>query len=162
MFSESLIHDAGLLLAACREKKLTLATAESCTGGLIIGLLTEIAGSSDVVDRGFITYSNTAKHELLGVDMALIGKYGAVSAQVARAMAEGARAKSKVGLALSATGIAGPGGATPNKPVGLVYLAVALEGAETQVEEYYFTGTRHEVRLAAVKAALSLALAQLS
>src|SRR5271168_139877 len=110
MFSEALLDRAARLLARCRAEKRTLATAESCTGGLVIGLLTEIAGSSDVVDRGFITYSNSAKQELLGVPGALIEAHGAVSEQVARAMAEGALKRAGVDLAVAITGVAGPGG----------------------------------------------------
>lgn len=162
MFDASFIADATSLLAACRAKGVTLATAESCTGGLIMGLLTSIAGSSDVVDRGFITYTNASKHEMLGVDTALIEAHGAVSAQVAGAMAEGARAQSKAGIALSVTGIAGPGGGTETKPVGLVYIGVARAGGKVQVEEYHFPGDRQAVRLAAVKTAIALASSALA
>ena len=124
------MNKATALLSACRDRKLKLATAESCTGGLIAACLTEIAGSSDVVERGFVVYSNDAKTDLLGVPSMLIGKHGAVSEEVARSMAEGAIAKSRAEIAVAVTGIAGPGGATPTKPVGLVHLAVALRGGK--------------------------------
>ncbi len=162
MFPEPLVTAANTLLDLCRSRGLTLAAAESCTGGLIAGLLTEIAGSSDVVDRGFITYSNQAKHELLGVKKTLIETHGAVSTEVAEAMAEGALRVSKTGLALSVTGIAGPGGATPNKPVGLVFIGIAHIGAATRVERHYFSGTRSDIRLATINAAMTLAIAALS
>src|ERR1700722_17045591 len=110
MFSEALLDRAARLLARCRAEKRMLATAESCTGGLVVGLLTEIAGSSDVVDRGFITYSNSAKRDLLGVSDALLEAHGAVSEAVARAMAEGALARAGVDLAVAITRVAGPGG----------------------------------------------------
>src|SRR6185312_13447885 len=109
--------EAEAVLRLCRAAKLRLATAESCTGGLVAASLTAIAGSSDVVERGFVTYSNEAKTELLGVPAPLIAAHGAVSAEVALAMAEGALAHAPVDLAVSITGIAGPGGATPGKPV---------------------------------------------
>ena len=126
-FSSPLLRLAEVTLSEAREKKLRLATAESCTGGLIAGLLTEIAGSSDVVERGFIVYSNRAKEEMLNVPGDLIADAGAVSEPVARAMAEGALDQSRANLAVAVTGVAGPGGGTPLKPVGLVHLAVARE-----------------------------------
>ena len=126
------------LLGDLRERKLMIATAESCTGGLIAGYLTEVAGSSDVVDRGFVTYSNEAKAELLGVPMALITEKGAVSAEVARAMAEGALGVSRAQIAVAVTGVAGPGGGTPAKPVGLVYIATARAGRPTRATEFQF------------------------
>ncbi len=113
------------LLDLCRMRKLTIATAESCTGGLVAAALTEIPGSSDVVDRGFVTYSNQAKHTMLGVETATLETFGAVSKEAAVAMAFGALEHADTDLAVSITGIAGPGGATPGKPVGLVHLAVA-------------------------------------
>jgi nicotinamide-nucleotide amidase len=133
-----------------------LATAESCTGGLIAAALTEIAGSSDVVDRGFVTYSNAAKAEMLGVPAALIGQHGAVSDPVARAMAEGAIRHSAADLAVSVTGIAGPGGGTAEKPVGLVYLGVARRGGEVSAERQVFSGDRRAIRLRTVERALAL------
>jgi nicotinamide-nucleotide amidase len=151
-------EQAGFLLDAFRRAGFKLATAESCTGGMIAARLTDIAGSSDVVERGFVTYSNEAKHELLGVPMDLIMRVGAVSEEVARAMAEGAVARSHADVALAVTGIAGPGGATPTKPVGLVHLACARRGGATVHERHVFPGDRAAVRAASVTAALELAL----
>lgn len=116
---------ARALLDLCRMRKLTIATAESCTGGMVAAALTEIPGSSDVIDRGFVTYSNEAKRAMLGVKSATLENFGAVSRETATAMAVGALEKAKVDLSVSITGIAGPGGATPGKPVGLVHLAAA-------------------------------------
>lgn len=159
-----MIGDADLALAtqvleACRAQGLMLATAESCTGGLVAAALTAIAGSSDVVERGFVTYSNAAKAELLGVPEPLIADKGAVSAEVAAAMAEGAAARARVGLAVSVTGIAGPGGATPGKPVGLVHFGLARPGAATRTERRVFAGDRAAVRAQAMRLALELLLA---
>lgn len=153
----TLVEQARALLEAFRRAKLTLATAESCTGGLVAGVLTEVAGSSDVVERGFVTYSNEAKAELLGVPMALIQAKGAVSEEVARAMAEGALAHSRADVAVVVTGIAGPGGATPAKPVGLVHFAAARRGGTVLHQRSVFPGDRAAVRRAAVEAALVLA-----
>jgi nicotinamide-nucleotide amidase len=127
MFDDHLLNLARLVLDDARAQRLRIATAESCTGGLIAAALTEIPGSSDVVERGFIVYSNRAKEEMLDVPGDLIADAGAVSEPVARAMAEGALAQSRANLAVAVTGVAGPGGATPLKPVGLVHLAVARE-----------------------------------
>ncbi len=127
MFDDQMLNLARLTLDEARNRRLKIATAESCTGGMIAGLLTEIAGSSDVVERGFIVYSNRAKEEVLGVPGDLIADAGAVSEPVARLMAEGALAESRANLAVAVTGIAGPGGGTPLKPVGLVHIAVARE-----------------------------------
>jgi nicotinamide-nucleotide amidase len=146
------------LLAACEARGWHLATAESCTGGLIIGCLTEIAGSSSVVARGYVTYDNRAKQEVLGVPPGLLQSVGAVSEEVARAMAEGARERAGVELAIAVTGIAGPGGATPTKPVGLVHLAVALTDQPTLHAREVFPGDRGAVRQATIDAALALAL----
>lgn len=148
--------EATALLAACRRAGVTLATAESCTGGLIAAVLTSVAGSSDVVERGFVTYSNAAKTEMLGVSAALIAAHGAVSEPVARAMAEGALARSHADIAVSVTGIAGPGGATPAKPVGLVHLACARRGRTTLHAREVFAGDRAGIRHAAVAAAFEL------
>jgi nicotinamide-nucleotide amidase len=145
------------LLTACERRGLRLATAESCTGGLIIACLTEIPGSSRVVERGYVTYDDRAKRELLGVPAELIERVGAVSEEVARAMAEGALKNAGVDLALAVTGIAGPGGATPTKPVGLVHLAVALKDAPTRHAREVFPGNRSAIRLASVDRALDLA-----
>ena len=144
------------LLQRYRRAGKKIVTAESCTGGLVAGALTDIAGSSDVVERGFVTYSNEAKAELLGVPADMIAKHGAVSAQDARAMAEGALKNSRSDVAVSITGIAGPGGATAGKPVGLVYFGLAAKGAETRVERHQFSGDRAAVRGASVEAALQL------
>jgi nicotinamide-nucleotide amidase len=146
------------LLAACETRGLWLVTAESCTGGLIVACLTEIPGSSSVVERGYVTYDNRAKQELLGVPAGTIERFGAVSEEVARAMAEGALEGAGVDLAIACTGIAGPGGATPNKPVGLVYLAVARRGGPTLHAREVFPGDRSAIRSASVDAALDLAL----
>ena len=150
---------AEAVLARCREKKLMLATAESCTGGLIAGALTDIAGSSDVVERGFVTYSNRAKTEMLGVTAALLAQHGAVSAEVARAMATGALTHAPVELAVAVTGIAGPGGGSADKPVGLVHLATARRGSKTHNEHHVFPGDRGNIRRATVERALELLLA---
>jgi nicotinamide-nucleotide amidase len=146
------------VLAACAARGWHLATAESCTGGLIIACLTEIAGSSSVVARGYVTYDNRAKQEVLGVPAALLQSVGAVSEEVARAMAEGACERAGVDLAIAVTGIAGPGGATATKPVGLVHLAVAPCDRPTLHAREVFPGDRAAVRLATVDAALALAL----
>jgi nicotinamide-nucleotide amidase len=158
---DSLIADADALLAAYRAAGLRIATAESCTGGLVAGCLTAIAGSSDVVERGFVTYSNEAKTELVGVPADLIARHGAVSAQVVVAMAEGALRHSRADVAAAITGIAGPGGATPGKPVGLVYICSARKGREPIVERHQFHGDRHAVRVASVEVALTLLRQQL-
>ena len=149
------------LLEAYRCRGFHVATAESCTGGLIAAALTEVAGSSDVVERGFVTYSNEAKIELLGVPAELIDQHGAVSAEVAEAMASGALSHSRADVAVSATGIAGPSGATDDKPVGLVFLGIAERGERPRSERHLFAGSRAEVRRASVEAALSLLSAAL-
>jgi nicotinamide-nucleotide amidase len=146
------------LLAACETRGWRLTTAESCTGGLIVACLTEIAGSSNVVERGYITYDNRAKAEMLGVPAMLFEQVGAVSEEVARAMAEGALARADADIAIAVTGIAGPSGATPTKPVGLVHLAVACRGATTRHTRAAFLGDRSAIRLASVNAALKLVL----
>lgn len=147
---------AAEVLDICREARLTLAIAESCTGGLIAAALTEIAGSSDVVERGFVTYADQAKTDLLGVPAALIAAHGAVSEAIARAMAEGTLEHSPADVAVAVTGIAGPGGATSGKPVGLVHLAAARRGHQTLHERHVFAGDRALVRLCAVISALIL------
>jgi nicotinamide-nucleotide amidase len=155
--SEELIDAARVLLDLCRKKALTIAAAESCTGGLLAATLTEIPGSSDVFDRGFVTYSNQAKQEMLGVTAATLAAHGAVSRETAEAMAAGALAVSDADLAVAITGIAGPGGATPGKPVGLVHLAAAShEGELTHQECRYGDIGRAEVRRAAVLDALAM------
>ena len=150
---------ARAVLDACRERGLMLVSAESCTGGLVAAALTEIAGSSDVVERGFVTYSNGAKEELLGVPHTLLETHGAVSEQVARAMAEGALGSVRMAdLSVAVTGIAGPGGGSTGKPVGLVFIAAARRGGQTVCERHVFTGDRHAVRVASVERALALLL----
>lgn len=156
MLPLELTDAAAALLARCRAAGLKLATAESCTGGLIAGALTEVAGSSDVVERGFVTYSNEAKSELLGVPPATVAAVGAVSAEVAQAMAEGALARSRADIAVAVTGVAGPGGGSPEKPVGLVWFALARRGRPTRVERRLFAGDRSAVRRATVEHAFSL------
>lgn len=151
---------AARLLDLCRDRGLRVATAESCTGGLIAGALTAIAGSSDVVEGGFVTYSNAAKTMLLGVPSGLFIQVGAVSTEVARAMAEGAIERLPAAdLAVSTTGIAGPGGATPGKPVGLVHFGLAWRGRPVESHAEVFPGDRDAVRHGAVRKALALLLA---
>jgi nicotinamide-nucleotide amidase len=139
---------------ALRARGATLVTAESCTGGLIAATCTSVAGSSDWFERGFVTYSNAAKTEMLGVAAALIAQHGAVSAEVACAMAEGALAHSHAELAVAVTGIAGPAGAVPGKPVGTVWLALARRGAAAQAELLQLSGDRTAVREQTVARAL--------
>ena len=162
MSFDRLAQDAAALLEACRQARVKIATAESCTGGLIAAALTAIAGSSDVVERGFVTYSNEAKAEQLGIAAALIERHGAVSEAVALAMAEGALARSRADIAVSVTGIAGPGGATATKPVGLVHLGCARRGRTTLLEQRVFTGDRSAVREQSVTLAFSLIRQQLT
>jgi len=156
MFSDELLAKAEALLAAARAQNLTIATAESCTGGLIAGLLTEIPGSSDVVERGFVTYSNEAKMDLLGVPQDVLIDYGAVSAATARAMAAGALVNSRADLVVSVTGIAGPGGGTAEKPIGLVHLAAARDSRMIHRECRFGDIGRDQVRLKSVEVALKL------
>jgi nicotinamide-nucleotide amidase len=156
MLSPDILHQAVDLLADLRARGLQMATAESCTGGLIAAALTHIPGSSDVVDRGFVTYSNAAKTEMLGVSAALIDAHGAVSQPVAAAMAEGAVARSTAGIAVSVTGIAGPGGGSADKPVGLVWFGCARRGRPAITEHVVFPGDRATVRAATVAHALAL------
>jgi nicotinamide-nucleotide amidase len=146
------------VLAACRTRKWTVATAESCTGGLVTGALTEIAGSSDVVDRGFVTYSNSAKMAMLGVAEATLSTHGAVSQQTAEAMAQGALARAGVDLAVAITGVAGPGGGSEEKPVGLVHFAAASSERLIHREKRYGDVGRSEVRRLSVIEALSMLL----
>ncbi len=148
---------AAALLKAYEQRRLKIATAESCTGGLVTALLTEIAGSSAVVERGFVTYSNEAKTELIGVPESLIVAHGAVSEPVARAMAEGALQHSRADVTVAITGIAGPGGATVAKPVGLVHFGLARKGAAVlHLERRYGDLGREIVRRRAVEDALGL------
>ena len=156
MISQALLHEAAALLDACRSRKWKLATAESCTGGLIAATLTAIAGSSDVVDRGFVTYSNEAKMELLGVPSTMLAEHGAISEQVRRAMAQGALARSRAKIAISVTGIAGPGGTSADKPVGLVWFGLASRTVDLHSEKVIFPGDRAAVRTATVAHAFAL------
>lgn len=157
LFPRSHIDAAQALLAILRHRNMRLVTAESCTGGLIAGLLTEIAGSSAVVERGYVTYSNEAKIECLGVPAQLILQHGAVSREVAEAMAVGALAHSHADIAIAVTGIAGPDGGTVSKPVGLVHLAAHHRGHLTRHMECRFGDIgRTAIRLATVAEALEL------
>jgi nicotinamide-nucleotide amidase len=156
VIDDELLSRAAALLEAYRARQKMLATAESCTGGLVSACLTEIAGSSDVVERGYVTYSNEAKTEMLGVPGDLIGNHGAVSEEVARAMAEGALARSRANVAVSVTGIAGPGGATSGKPVGLVHFGLSRDGRPGSARREVFDGDRRAVRRAAVMTAFEL------
>jgi nicotinamide-nucleotide amidase len=154
---ESLVIRATALVRACAGLGLTIATAESCTGGLLAGLLTEVPGSSAVLERGFVTYSNAAKTDMLGVAADLIQTYGAVSEPVAGAMAEGAILHSRAHVAVAITGIAGPGGGSAGKPVGLVHFARAERGGVTLRQEMRFDDNgRAGIRRAALDHALSL------
>ncbi len=141
-------------------KRLTITSAESCTGGLIAACLTEISGASLVFTRGFITYANDAKIDLLGVPEELIDRLGAVSEEISRAMAEGALARADADLAVSVTGIAGPAGGTETKPVGLVHMAAARKGGETIHQQEIFPGDRQAIRSQSVESALALLLQQ--
>jgi nicotinamide-nucleotide amidase len=162
MFSAAFLALAEQVLDAARKAGVKIATAESCTGGLIAGLLTEIPGSSDVVDRGFVTYSNAAKEKMLGVPRALLEVHGAVSREVAIAMADGALTNSDAQIAVAVTGIAGPGGSTAEKPVGLVHIAVVRTGHETLHRELRLGAVgRGEVRMKTVEEALLLSKAVL-
>jgi len=155
LFSKELYDQAKALIEAFRHGELRLTTAESCTGGLLAALLTEIPGSSDVLDRGFVTYSNAAKQDMLAVPAEIIAEHGAVSEAVVRAMAEGALDRSQADVAMAITGIAGPGGGRKDKSVGLVWFGLAMLGNTTHTEERRFDNQgRSIVRLEAVRVAL--------
>ncbi|SRR6266540_3656016 len=157
MADAELDERARVLLDLCRGKKLTIAAAESCTGGLVAATLTEIPGSSDVFERGFVTYSNAAKEAMLGVPASTLERFGAVSRETVEAMAQGALARSPAELAVSVTGIAGPGGATPGKPVGLVHFAAAARGGRSTHQECRFGDIgRAPVRRLSVLQALAM------
>jgi nicotinamide-nucleotide amidase len=157
MIDDALRAAARRVLDACRARKLTIVTAESCTGGLVAAALTEIPGSSDVVDRGFVTYSNAAKQAMLDVPAQTLKDFGAVSSETADAMARGALARSPADLAVSVTGIAGPDGGTAEKPVGLVYFAAVSRGGQALRREKRFGEIgRTEVRLRSVAEALAM------
>ena len=160
MFEAETLTLAQLVLDACRARGWHIATAESCTGGLVAGALTAIAGSSDVVERGFVTYSNEAKSEMLGVPPDTIAAHGAVSSETAAAMAEGAVACAPVDLAISVTGVAGPGGGSAAKPVGLVIFGLARRNGPSRTERRVFDGDRSAVRQAALRVALGLLAAE--
>lgn len=155
MFTETLLRQATDLLKACERKGLTLAIAESCTGGLLAALFTEIPGSSSVFECGFVTYSNTSKQNMLGVRPSTIAEHGAVSEQVAVEMARGALERARVDIAAAITGIAGPGGGSTQKPVGLVYIAV-VTADNTVVLANHFKDGRGEIRQAAAAKALNM------
>jgi nicotinamide-nucleotide amidase len=157
VFPSDLLQEAAALLADLRAKSLRLATAESCTGGLLAALLTETAGSSDVVERGFVTYSNAAKRELLGVPEAMLARHGAVSEPVARAMATGALAHADADIAAAITGVAGPGGGSDAKPVGLVHIAAARKAGAVLHQECRFGDIgRAGVRMESLRVALQM------
>ena len=150
------------ILKLCKQKGVTIVTAESCTGGLIAGCLTEVPGSSAVIEGGFVTYSNQAKMSMLSVKLEQLDQYGAVSEEVARSMAEGALGSSKADIAIACTGVAGPGGATDTKPVGLVHLSCASRKHPTLHKKCNFSGKRSTIRLATVDAAFGLIESQLN
>lgn len=161
MFSQQLLNLAAEVIGTAKARKTKIATAESCTGGLIAGCLTAVSGSSDVVEHGFVTYSNEAKNEFLNVGNDLLEKHGAVSEPVVRAMAEGTLANSRVDLTVAVTGIAGPSGGTEEKPVGLVHIASSMSNSGTLHERHVFDGNREDVREQTVEAALKMLLRQL-
>jgi nicotinamide-nucleotide amidase len=161
MIDTGILAEAEALLAACRARGVQLATAESCTGGLIAAALTAIAGSSDVVDRGFVTYSNAAKTQMLGVPADVIAAVGAVSQQVAGLMASGALAQSGAGIAVAVTGVAGPGGGSADKPVGLVWFGLAVRGGAVRTDHRVFPGDRTAIRAATVAHAFAMIRAAL-
>jgi nicotinamide-nucleotide amidase len=161
MFPREAVGKAETLLEFCRGRRLKIAVAESCSGGLLAAILTAIPGSSDVFERGFVTYSNEAKSELLDVSPAVISRFGAVSQEVALAMAEGALRHSSADLAVSITGVAGPGGGTADKPVGLVHVVAARKYANPMLSRLALGNLdRHEIRLRSVVEALNLLKAQ--
>ena len=162
MFPLEINSKASSILKVCKQKGITIITAESCTGGLIAGCLTEIPGSSSVIEGGFVTYSNQAKVSMLSVKLEQLDQYGAVSEEVARSMAEGALGSSKADIAIACTGVAGPGGATDTKPVGLVHLSCASRKHPTLHKKCNFSGERSTIRLATVEAAFGLIEAQLN
>ena len=161
MLPDTTMHEAEALLALCRSKGIMLAIAESCTGGLIAAALTAHAGSSDVLDRGFVPYSNEAKNQMIGVPMELIECHGAVSEQVAVAMANGALARSRAAIAVSVAGVAGPGGGSADKPIGLVCFGLARTGTPAFSERQVFPGDRGAIRAATVAHAFQMIRAAL-
>ncbi len=162
MLPTALVTQAETVLNAARAVNVRLTAAESCTGGLIMACLTEVAGCSDVVERGFVTYTNISKYQMLGVPSDMITQHGAVSEPVARAMAEGAIVNSRAQASIAVTGVAGPSGGTADKPVGLVHIAAAREGKDTLHRACRFGNVgRGEVRRLTVEAALDLLCTQL-
>ena len=156
MIADTLLIEADALLAACRAQGIRLASVESCTGGLIAAALTAIAGASEVFDRGFVTYSNQAKHDLAGVPLSLIATHGAVSEAVARSMADGGLARSRAAIVIAVTGVTGPGGGSADKPVGTVCFGLARTGRATISERRVLTGDRAAIRAAAVAHAFAM------
>lgn len=154
-FTKNLIDKISKIIDVAKSKNLKIVTAESCTGGLLAALFTEVSGSSKVLERGFVTYSNEAKNESLGVKKESLDLYGAVSAQVAEAMAQGALKNSCADIAIAITGIAGPDGGSQEKPVGLVYIAIANKNF-TKVRKFYFSGNRTESRKSSLIEALQM------
>ena len=155
---ETSLRSAAELVERCAQQRIMVATAESCTGGMIAAAITDIAGSSAVLDRGLVTYSNEAKMEMLGVPAEIIDRHGAVSEETARAMVEGALRHSRAQLAVAVTGIAGPGGGSSDKPVGLVHLAAGRRGGAISTRRVVFAGDRQAVRIATVESALQMLL----
>lgn len=160
MFPEDIIELTKTLITNCRKQKIKIATAESCTGGLIAACLTSLSGSSDVFERGFNTYSNNSKVEMLNVPMDMIIEYGAVSEPVSIAMSKGALENAPVQLTVSVTGIAGPSGGSIEKPVGTVYIASVRAEKPTVKERYIFQGNRDEIRIATIREAIKMMLRQ--
>ena len=162
MFDQQTLDRAETVIRQATAKSVVIATAESCTGGMIAAALTEIAGSSAVLDRGFVTYSNEAKTEMLDVSAQVIASHGAVSEETARAMAQGAVHNSRAGISVSVTGIAGPGGGTAEKPVGLVWFGRCANNTVTAQQKIFASSTRHGVRTHTVNAALDMLLETLA
>ncbi len=158
MFSSEITNKAHQLLKSLRNRGIKLATAESCTGGLASVAITELPGSSEIFDRGFVTYSNESKIELLTVPTYFIDDFGAISMETAMAMAEGALLMSKADISVSITGIAGPDGGSDEKPVGTVFIATAFKGKKSNYQQHLFTGNRHSIRLQAVESAFDMLL----
>ena len=162
IFSEELFDKAKSLIDLAVEQKVKIASAESCSAGLISALITEISGSSKVFERGFVTYSNLAKQQMLGVDEVALKEYGAVSAQIAEEMAIGAIKNSAADISIAVTGIAGPDGGTIEKPVGLVYIASYNKLSKSLIsKEFHFSGNRRQVRMLTVEMAIDMLINQL-
>ena len=157
-----MLEDAPALIQKLTASKQTLSTVESCTGGLLFGYLTDVPGASAVLDRGFITYSNQAKQEMVGVAAETLASYGAVSQQTAEVLAKGGCQTARTDLCISLTGIAGPGGGTVEKPVGLVWISAFRKDGIQQTERHMFIGDRQQIRVAACTHAISLLLRLLS